>query len=336
MRYIVYGAGGIGSAVGGRLFATGHDTVLVTRGAHHDALVRDGLRLASPEGRDTLPVPTVATVDDARPGDGDVVLLAMKSQDTEAALEALAGQAATDLPVLCLQNGVENERRALRRFEQVYGVCVVLPATYLEPGCVDVHAAPVWGILDLGRYPAGVDGRCDEIARDLVAAGFSSNPTADVMRWKYGKLLINLGNALEAACGREALESELGRRIRAEGRACLDWAGIEVVSDDEDRARRQVLTRGTVDGRARQGSSSWQSLVRGTGTAEADYLNGEVAMLGRTLGVPTPANIIIQGVAHRMARERMSPGSFPLATLLAALASADAASAGVGSGIAAG
>lgn len=323
MRYLIYGAGGIGSTVGGRLFASGCEVVLIARGAHRDAIARDGLRLATPDGETTIPVPAVGTIAEAAPRPGDVVVLAMKSQDTEAALEALADEADRRTPVLCLQNGVENERLALRRFDHVYGVCVVLPATYLEPGRVEVHAAPVWGILDLGRYPAGVDGCCQLVARDLEEAGFSSRPVADVLRWKYGKLLVNLGNGLEAACGRGALNSEIGRRLREEGCACLERAGIEIVSNEEDRERREVLRRGAIDGKSRQGSSTWQSLVRGTGTSEADYLNGEIAMLGRLYGIPTPANAIIQEVSRRMARDRQSPHTVSLDSLMAELAAAD-------------
>lgn len=320
MRYIVYGAGGVGSAVGGRLFAVGHDVVLVARGAHHEAVARQGLYLASPEGPQTLAVPVVATIADAAPGPDDVVVLAMKSQDTAQALEELAAVASRATPVVCLQNGVENERLALRRFDHVYGVCVVLPATYLEPGVVEVHARGVWGILDLGRYPSGTDERCRSVARDLEDAGFSAEPVADIMRWKYRKLLINLGNALEAACGEAALDSDLARRMADEARACFDRAGIDLVSVEEDRQRRTVIEWTTIDGRPRPGSSTWQSLVRGTGTTEADYLNGEIALLGRLHGVPTPANAILQEVSRRMARDGSPPHSVSLDSLVAELA----------------
>lgn len=319
MRYIVYGAGAVGSAVGGRLFASGQEVVLVARGAHRDGLVRRGLRLAWPHGVTTLKVPTVATIAEAAPRGDDLVILAMKSQDTEAALNALATVADRRTPVLCLQNGVENERLALRRFERVYGACVVLPATYVEPGCVDVHTTPLWGILDLGCYPEGVDDRCSTVATDLEAGGFASWAVPDVLRWKYGKLLINLGNALEAACGRKALQSEFAHRLQEEGRACLERAGIEIVSEEENEARRQAVTFAAVGDRPRVGSSTWQGLLRESGTTEADFLNGEITLLGRLHGVPTPANAIIQNVSREMAAERRPPGSFSLDQLTAKL-----------------
>jgi 2-dehydropantoate 2-reductase len=76
-----------------------------------------------------------------------------------------------------------------------------------------------------------------------------------------------------------------------------------------------------IDGQPHSGGSSWQSLARGTGAVEADYLNGEIALLGRLHGVPTPVNAMIQRVANRVARERRPPGSVPAAQLAAALAS---------------
>src|SRR5258706_12620362 len=120
MRYVVYGAGGIGGGIGGRLAQHGRDVTLIARGAHHDAIRDHGLRLADPEGEDRVSVPVVDHPGQVDLADGDVVILAMKSQDTEAALRALAEVAPPGITVACAQNGVENERLAARRFEFVY------------------------------------------------------------------------------------------------------------------------------------------------------------------------------------------------------------------------
>ena len=73
-----------------------------------------------------------------------------------------------------------------------------------------------------------------------------------------------------------------------------------------------------VNGSARPGGSSWQSLTRGTGTIEADFLNGETALLGRLYGVPTPVNEALQRLANRAEAERRSPGFMTPAQVLAA------------------
>jgi 2-dehydropantoate 2-reductase len=157
MRFLVMGAGGIGGVLGARLDQAGHDVVLVARGPHHDAMVAAGLRVESP---DETSVHSVAVVDHPRrvaPHDDDVVLLTAKSQHTVAALDALVEAGFADRPLVCVQNGVHNERAALRRFPQVYGCCAMFPTTFLQPGVVQAHSAPVTGILDVGRYPSGSD-----------------------------------------------------------------------------------------------------------------------------------------------------------------------------------
>jgi 2-dehydropantoate 2-reductase len=68
----------------------------------------------------------------------------------------------------------------------------------------------------------------------------------------------------------------------------------------------------TVGGRQRAGGSSWQSIARGAGSIETDYLNGEIALLGRLHGVPTPVNAAMQRLAARMVRERIPAGSIGL------------------------
>jgi 2-dehydropantoate 2-reductase len=245
--------------------------------------------------------------------DGDVVILAMKTQDTVPALAALAAVAPPTVAVVCAQNGVENERMALRAFERVYGVCVMLPAAHLEPGLVQAHGAPMSGLLDVGRYPLGVDDVAAQIASDLSAARFSSEPVADIMRWKYRKLLMNLGNAIEAAAGTAARQGDLYERAAAEGEAVLAAAGIDVASAEEDPARRgEHMRMRPVGGKRRDGGSSWQSLARGTGAIEADYLNGEIVLLGRRHDVPTPVKGALQRIANRMARDRIPPGTLTL------------------------
>ncbi|MGQ0805359.1 MAG: ketopantoate reductase family protein [Actinomycetota bacterium] len=323
MRYVIFGAGAIGGAIGGRLAEHDHDVVLIARGAHYEALVARGLELRSPDRTVTLTIPTVDDPAELELGDGDVVVLAVKGQDTAAALEALTPNAAPELAVVCAQNGVANERAVLRCFPNTYAMCVMLPAVHLEPGIVDAHGAPLTGILDVGRYPGGVDATAERVAIDLEASQFSSRAEPAVMRFKYQKLLMNLANAFQAACGDDPAWGDLYARARAEAIAGYEAAGIDYASDEEDAERRGELMRmRPIDGQRHLGGSSWQSLARGSGSVEADYLNGEIVLLGRLHGVPTPVNALAQRVANRMARERAAPGSVTAADLEAELTGA--------------
>jgi 2-dehydropantoate 2-reductase len=142
------------------------------------------------------------------------------------------------------------------------------------------------------------------------------------MRWKYTKLLMNLGNAVQATCAPSDAAQELVRAARREGRTCLEQAGIAHASADEDRERRGgLLTERPVGGAARRGGgSTWQSMARGTGAIEADYLNGEIVLIGRHHGFPTPVNECIRAFANRMARDRAPAASADAAELLRELA----------------
>jgi 2-dehydropantoate 2-reductase len=335
VRYIIIGAGAVGGTIGGCLALAGHEVVLTARGPHLDALRAHGLRLSTPSGTDTVMAPAIGGPDEIDLRPGDVLVVATKSQDSVAVLTewarrpvAGAGSAGQDLPVICAQNGVANERFALRRFRRAYGMCVWLPATHVAPGEVAAYGQPLAGLLWVGRYPAGTDETIEGVAADLADSRFLASVSQEVMRWKYRKLLGNLGNAVEALCvppeaGPDGAPAdaarELSERATAEGVAVLDAAGISYATSAEVReARGHHVDYAPVAGASRGGGSSWQSLTRGTGSIEADFLNGEIVLLGREHGVPTPVNEALQWLANRAAADRLPPGSLSPEEIFAA------------------
>ena len=337
MRYVIVGAGAIGGTIGGRLADSGRSVLLVARGAHGEALRRDGLRLALPDRLISVRVPIVASVADLVLTPDDVLVVAVKSHDSAIVLEELArlpvgmATAGETLPVFCFQNGTNNELVALRFFAHVHGVCVALPATYLEPGHVDAHGSPVSGVLEVGRYPHGTDRVDERVVADLVASGFLATVRADVMAWKRSKLLQNLGNALEPLCGHYLSDFEMASRTQVvrsatqEGLECFASAGLTVVGDMERNAhlsgRMGVLPAG---GRPRAGGSTWQSVVRGIGSVETDFLNGEIVLLGRLNGIATPINDELQKRMTALVQGRQSPQTVLPSELIAAIDCASA------------
>jgi 2-dehydropantoate 2-reductase len=322
MRFVVFGAGAIGGVVGARLHQQGFPATLIARGAQLEAIRRDGLTLLTPVERSVLKLPVAADPDGVRWTDGDVVLLATKSQDTLGALTALRDAAGPEVPVVCLQNGVENERLALRLMTSVYGATVMAPTSHLEPGVVESYGSELSGMLDIGCYPHGIDARGEEICAALGASKFVARAVPDVMRLKHAKLLLNLGNAVHALCGTGERSDELTELARAEGRAALTAAGVDFVADDvsDIGGRWDRMGVRDIQGRARAGSSTWQSLARGAGTVETDYLNGEIVLQGRRHGVPTPVNERLCKLAVCAARDRTPPGSVAIEDVLGATA----------------
>lgn len=296
MRFVIYGAGAVGGVVGGRLAEAGHDVILIARGAHLETIRRDGLRIDSPGGSVTVRCPAVSDPSEVDWVGDEVVMLAMKGQDTVPALRTLRAVAPPSVAVVCLQNGVVNEREALRFFDDVYGVTVMAPTGHLEPGVVQAWADPIAAILDIGRYPHGADDRARAVADAISGARMVSEARDDIMAWKHRKLIMNLGNSVQALFGHDPDAAPIATAARAEARTVFDAAGVDVVSGETDRERRgDLLQVGAIGGiEQRPGGSTWQSLARGQGSAETDYLNGEIALLGRLHGVPTPCNAQLQ------------------------------------------
>jgi 2-dehydropantoate 2-reductase len=322
-RIIVYGAGAVGGVIGNRLSRSGRDVVLIARGAHREAIARDGLRVESPAGTQVTPIATVGAPAEISWSGEELVVLTMKGQDTAAALDALEVAAPATVAIACAQNGVDNERLALRRFATVYSVVVQLPSTHLLAGVVVEHSAPVPGSLDLGCYPDGLDEAARELAAMLRDAGFSSEARADISRWKYAKLLRNLNNSVHALFGTAEGAAEIRNRALAEALEALDAAGVDHVGDAEyDERHDKLITIEPVPGQPHTGGSSWQSLARATGSIEVNQLNGEIVLLGRLHGVPTPVNDALCAAALAAARSASPPGVHDQAGFLAAIADA--------------
>ncbi|MGH6690975.1 MAG: ketopantoate reductase family protein [Gammaproteobacteria bacterium] len=309
MRFVVYGAGAIGGSIGARLFEARSEVVLVCRGPHLEAIRNSGLLFRTPESDERLRIPAVGHPGEIEWRGDDVVLLTMKTQDTEAALRDLEACAGTRVPIVCAQNGVANERIAARRFANVYAMMVALPSSHLEPGVVSAIAAPLSGVLHAGRFSRGTDETIERVCSALASARFASDPDPAALRLKYAKLLANLGNALEALAGPASGErAEVLREARREALACYAAAGIDCAGQEEYQARVTRHYRAMpVGGETRGGGSTWQSLVRGR-PLEVDWLNGEIALLGALHGVPTPANSALRRAANTASARGMKPG----------------------------
>jgi 2-dehydropantoate 2-reductase len=332
MRIIIYGAGAIGSIIGGHLHNCGQETILVCSKSHADAISQSGLAIGGVRGDYTINLPAVTDIGQIEFQDDDVVFLTMKTFDTEAAIKKI-GSAAPRLVAVCFQNGVRNEEFAAPTFARVYGGIVFLGAKYLEPGKV-THTAE--NSLGLGLYPEGLDETVDELSAVLTRAGFSVTPYARIMAVKWSKLFRNLNNALFAITGLSVLEGikyEEPRLLMAdtleEALQVTKAAGIEIIPLEGQPTPEKSLEflrkpgdRNFEIPRDEQTMirpSTWQDLYLGRGRTEIDYLNGEIVQLGQKHGIPTPLNALLAGVVSSMARDEMKPGAYTVSELRAML-----------------
>lgn len=319
MRFIIYGAGAIGGTVGGHLALGGYDVLLVGRPGHVQEIRQHGFRFVTPGGTHILHLPAVTGATEIDFQEDDVVLLCVKSQGTETALREL-NSAVSDVPIFCFQNGVRNEEVAARYFDQVYGVMVRIGGTYLHDGEVIARRDPP-GAVVIGRFPEGLDPLAESVAAALRAVDFAVLVVPDVMRYKWGKLMANLGNAVGAITNARDEDTErVTEAARTEARAILvqasvDWFPHDLLREEWPGLERPV--RGRVDIQAY--SSTWQSLMRGVGTAESEYLNGEIVRLAEQVGMEAPINSALMRIVMDMAEQRVPPGRYTPAELCALL-----------------
>jgi 2-dehydropantoate 2-reductase len=326
-RYVIFGAGAVGSTVGGLLARAGSRVVCVARSAQATAL-REGLGLKLAGGEITVTAEAVTDIRDAKPESGDIVVITTKSQMTESVIDELVRVYDNQLRVVCLQNGVRNEEIARRRFENVYAGLVFFSAVQLEPTSISL---PQGLTVAIGCYPNGIDDTSQQICAELSRAGFEALASAYVMSMKWGKLVANLNNATHAITDywlergmAEPEMRELMRAVREEGLRVLDAAGIAVeppagepspiriremterlkLPPDPSRAAAELSEE------QRTYASMWQDLYVGRRSSEADFLNGEMVRLGRELGIPTPCNSALLEIVNRMFDTGLKPGIY--------------------------
>ncbi|HXH76911.1 2-dehydropantoate 2-reductase [Nocardioides sp.] len=289
MKYVVYGAGAVGGVIGGLLHQAGHPVTLVARGAHLAAMRSGGLRLDTGAGVAEVAAPATDTAARVSWSEDTVVVLAVKSHQAAEALADLRNHAPPDIAIVCATNGIATEQAALRLFGRVYALCVMLPSTHLDPGLVVAKCHPTPGILDIGHIPGGTDALTAVVSADLRSAGFVSEERPDILAWKRRKLVVNAVGDVGALFGRDDAGRHLAERVRVEAEAALAAAGFHVVTQAADDERRgdALKLRDTVA--SISGNSLRQSLSRGL-DSEIDYRAGEIVLLGRLHGTPTPAN----------------------------------------------
>ena len=208
-RYIIVGAGGVGVTAAAELQRAGREVVLVARGAQLEFARAGKIRYSRPDGARYLELPAVGDPAEVDLTPDDVLVLATKTQDVEAAVADWAWRpvahpdgtrrpAAASIPLVTTQNGLEAERVALRRFASVLAGVLWIPATYVQAGEVVSAGAPAVGVIWLGAYPGGSHPRLAAIAEDLRAAGFEALVVEDITRWKAAKLLGSVTFVLAA------------------------------------------------------------------------------------------------------------------------------------------
>src|SRR5262245_56001711 len=334
MRFIIHGAGSVGSLNGGRLAESGAEVVLSARRDHAAAVNRAGLLIKSRAGdRVVKCLRAVTQPREVIPGPGDVVILTVKSSQTAASVQALRETFPEETPVVCMQNGVRNEEIAAGRVLHVYGGMLGISATFLEPGVV---AHTRGELLSIGNYPLGCDNTGRQIAAGLAKAGFKTATDERMTAVKWSKLILNLNNATFAIIDKHLqlglvtpAISKFMADVQEEGLRALNVARISLEDPKNpfDPKRHLTELRSVVEDQEKINAeanspiefrtypSTWMDLKLKRGETEAGYFNGEIILLGEKHGVPTPYNSTLFIVVETMAAKGAQPGLYNIEDL---------------------
>ena len=325
----IAGAGSVGCYVGARLAAAGRNVTLLLRAPLAKTIGHHGLRVSDLDGRDeTLPPSALKLTSDPGKalGMADIVLVTVKSRDTAAMAALIAKHAPDNAIVVSLQNGVENAA-VLRK--------ALLPPRTVVGAMVPFNVVQTIGGDETPRFHRATSGTMqiesgmENLRHLLDVPGAPLAEHGDIEASLWGKLLVNLNNALNALSGLPLAEQLGDRRWRLlisrqmrEGLAVLRAARIRPAPVEGVPQRLiaialrlpdglfRLAAKGmvTVDRNAR--SSMWEDLRLGRPT-EIDYLQGEIVRLAERHGVAAPLNRRIMQLIKEAEKAGLGSPSLP-------------------------
>jgi 2-dehydropantoate 2-reductase len=333
----VFGAGAIGSTLGAYLARAGRDITLIDMwAAHVDAMQQRGLTVTAPDEEFTVPVTAVHLADLCRRREPfDVILLAVKSYDTEWAARCIAPHLKPAGVFVSAQNGINEELLApLLGYPRIVGCVVTLGAGLYAPGHVTRTSAATRPSLVLGELHGLVTARLQELVSVLSPVG-PTRATANLWGERWAKLIVNsMANPIAGITGLASAELRTHAeafpilvRIACEALTVAEALGVQVepVGGIPGHAyleagrgvgcqalRDQLIEKGRSLGAGRP--SLAQDVAKGRRT-EVDALNGYVARKGREAGVPTPMHDAVVQLVKRVEAGAVPPSPANLALL---------------------
>jgi 2-dehydropantoate 2-reductase len=290
MRIAVIGSGGVGGYLGAKLWKAGNDITFVARGNHLTAMQRDGLRLESPEGSFTAKSTFTENLDGFMPF--DLIIIGVKSFDTESAAKLARPVLMSDTIVLSIQNGVENEDIIAHSLgnQHVLGGVAYIFSTIGEPGVIRHEGGT--GKFKFGEMDRTVSDRCKKLMQVFQDAGIIGEAVENITRILWEKWIFICGLSGMTAYTRKPigeilLDASLNSMLQevvSEAASISRANGIDKFANIEEKmlAHYQRLPH--------QSTSSMYYDLRNGKRVEVEALNGAVVRFGNQDKIPTPIN----------------------------------------------
>ena len=307
MKIAILGAGALGCAIGAALTEGGHETWLISRSpAHVNAMRGEGLRVDDAQG--TRRIPVLAATQAAEVGVAELVIVLVKSFQTDAAMRGAAALVGPDTLVLSLQNGLGHEAilADIVGRERVLAGKTYVGGVLRGPG--HIQSGVVGKATYIGELDGRVTPRVQAIADAFNAAGLATTVSENIVGTMWDKLLVNVATGALTGITRltygqlydDALLKATSLAAVAEAIAAAQAAGVKLSMTDPE----QAWTLAAEGLPAAFKTSMLQSLEKGSIT-EIDFINGSVVRYGQQYGVPTPVNATlvacIKGIERAMA-----------------------------------
>lgn len=313
MKIAILGAGALGCAIGATLTEAGHETWLMVRSPDRvNAMRSEGLRVDDAQG--TRRIQVRAATRAAEVGIAELVIVLVKSFETDAAMRGAVDLVGPDTLVLSLQNGLGHEEI----LADIVGRERVLAGKTYVGGVTRGPAHIQSGVVGKATYIGELDGRLTPrvlaVAEAFNAAGLATTVTDNIVGTMWDKLLVNVTTGALTGITRltygqlydEPLLKATSLAAVAEAIAAAQAAGVKLSMTDPE----QAWTLAAEGLPAAFKTSMLQSLEKGTIT-EIDFINGSVVRCGQRYGVPTPVNATlvacIKGIERSMADQRADP-----------------------------
>jgi 2-dehydropantoate 2-reductase len=326
LRVLVFGAGAIGTYVGGSLALQGNPVTFVEKPDTASQLRQRGLRLQVGEKKRRINDPTIAeSIPDAlEKGPFDAGIFALKSFDTRSALDGMASFRENIPPILCLQNGVENERQIAHILGESKTIAGTVTSAIGRDGAGDIQVERMRGMGVVAGHPLST-----QLVATLNQAGLNARLYSYATDMKWSKMLTNLlANAtsaildmspgeifehprlfhLEVRQLREALQVMAAQKIQV-----VDLPGTPIralalaVRSLPTTIARTLLKNAVASGRGGKMPSFHIDLHSGRGITEVDYLNGAVVRFGELTGVSTPVNRLLNETLQALTAGELDP-----------------------------
>jgi len=328
MKVVVFGAGAVGSTLGGILALRNHDVLLICRESHSQAIEEQkGLRMKSGTGDYFAPLRSALELQKDSISDDACLFFTPKSYDTKSCVEKLSKAVPKDTPVVCFQNGVANEEIIAKSFPNLYGGVCKMTCSYLQPGQVSFRRI---GRLVVGKYPKGTDAFSKKLAEALNEAGFSTTVSRSILCDKWLKLAFNLHSTLYAIIDKrdhdtpEFFDLKLG--LIEEVRKVFRARKIRAKSCDAQELSLDEMIRELKKPKAPRGApavmvhnSTWQNLYLKRKQIENEAFHGPVIEYARQEKIPTPYNEVVLEMVNKCHEQRLGPEALRAGDLLGAV-----------------